>query len=760
MSNYYNKQSAKVAIMNVLIEKGWNIFGYKADESDSMTDYWSPAHWDGVAEKNGFVLLVDQHSTHYSGFEVKKYNYNVKGSSADNYSKIQKLQATLNDAAATENEKEVCKRKIEVLENKEVAKPTYTIEQTYPTFSFANPKSCTWHIEKDGEIIAKGKGLTTVYECNDRELTKVNAEKFVSKIESKINSMDSLVPVQQKVVKKVTKPVQETRQTIQEGDVLSFDYHGHFWKVISVYTRKDGKVCATYELLGRKYQQLKNSQRYYDYMEKLEKNVQEGTVKIHTIQEVEEITYKTVYKKATRQGKKENLLASEEVSATTETTQEAPEQSETNSELTSEIIENSKAEIQTEQTTNEITYQTKTGSKGNGIEISFTAKPDEETRNLMKSNGFRWGGRSRSNIWWAILTDERLEIAKQLAGDKDEIEYNSSEDIKPDYLAQLTEAQQETLSNRLEKENVKPIRLYKSNTGNSILFESINTNLESPESFFFIISEGGVSHGKGYNFEYLHEYTLIHSYDGLEDAPKKTAFTYPEIEINDITDSKYNISQSIIDREHDANWIFRKQKKDYNKEIQGYFTECNEKVLNAISTTDNEYYIFKLKESLQRFKKNYHAQYVKYLTSKGNTVSWAVTGRAGRNMNKYNKDMERQNNIMLELASMPEEFNSIITKYENKIWKDKQNKINNKIKSTNINVEFTTMTKEFVFMGVNMKKRVYINGDYFICKTWGCFRIFNIKTNKEIHSMKTTEKLEDAKRYVAYLVQQDQQKAV
>lgn len=104
MTNYYDKQSAKVALMHVLENNGWTIYGYTPDASDAMTDYWSPAHWDGVATKNGFVLLVDQYSTSNSGREVKSYNYNANGKT-NNYDKIKKLEATLNDKASTENEK-------------------------------------------------------------------------------------------------------------------------------------------------------------------------------------------------------------------------------------------------------------------------------------------------------------------------------------------------------------------------------------------------------------------------------------------------------------------------------------------------------------------------------------------------------------------------------------------------------------------------------------------------------------------------------
>ncbi len=60
MSTYYESQDVGVMIAHKLMEMdGWEVFGYHADESDSMTDYFSPAYWNGVATKNGYVLCVN-----------------------------------------------------------------------------------------------------------------------------------------------------------------------------------------------------------------------------------------------------------------------------------------------------------------------------------------------------------------------------------------------------------------------------------------------------------------------------------------------------------------------------------------------------------------------------------------------------------------------------------------------------------------------------------------------------------------------------
>lgn len=46
MSTYYDYREVGVMIAHKLMKMGgWKVYGYKADEGDSMTDYWSPAHW-------------------------------------------------------------------------------------------------------------------------------------------------------------------------------------------------------------------------------------------------------------------------------------------------------------------------------------------------------------------------------------------------------------------------------------------------------------------------------------------------------------------------------------------------------------------------------------------------------------------------------------------------------------------------------------------------------------------------------------------
>ena len=65
MSTYYEYQDVKRMIAHKLMNlEGWTVYGYHADESDSMTDYYHPAYWGGVAEKG---VCHRPHTTRGSG---------------------------------------------------------------------------------------------------------------------------------------------------------------------------------------------------------------------------------------------------------------------------------------------------------------------------------------------------------------------------------------------------------------------------------------------------------------------------------------------------------------------------------------------------------------------------------------------------------------------------------------------------------------------------------------------------------------------
>lgn len=156
MSTYYEYRDVKNKIVHRLFYLGgWKVYNYFAGESDPYTDYYSPETWNGIAEKNGYKLVID-HST--PGKE-RVYKAAVIIDSATK-KKIEKLEQMTVERGATISEEKTAKEKIEILYRKaeHEQRKTATKEIIEPGH-MANPPRCNWHIEKDGVIIDKGTGL-------------------------------------------------------------------------------------------------------------------------------------------------------------------------------------------------------------------------------------------------------------------------------------------------------------------------------------------------------------------------------------------------------------------------------------------------------------------------------------------------------------------------------------------------------------------------------------------------------------------------
>ena len=118
MSNYYDYRDVKVMIAHKLMTmEGWKVYGYKADESDSMVDYYSPAYWDGVAEKNGYILCVDVYGE-AEPKEVRQYNYDSFTYDKNIMEKIKKLERMTVARGASESEEMSAKKAVEQLQRK------------------------------------------------------------------------------------------------------------------------------------------------------------------------------------------------------------------------------------------------------------------------------------------------------------------------------------------------------------------------------------------------------------------------------------------------------------------------------------------------------------------------------------------------------------------------------------------------------------------------------------------------------------------
>lgn len=162
MSTYYEYRDVKVMIAHKLMKMdGWKVYGYSPDRSDGMTDYYDPAHWDGIAEKNGYILCVDV-CREAKPKEIREYNYDRFAYDRNIIEKIEKLQQMTVERGASEQEEQSAKMMIlrlqkKVEEDSENANK-YVVTGIIPGH-MANPPRMNWHIEKDGVYIAKGNGI-------------------------------------------------------------------------------------------------------------------------------------------------------------------------------------------------------------------------------------------------------------------------------------------------------------------------------------------------------------------------------------------------------------------------------------------------------------------------------------------------------------------------------------------------------------------------------------------------------------------------
>lgn len=162
MSTYYDYREVGVMIAHKLMKmEGWNVYGYHADNSDMMTDYYDPAHWGGVAEKNGYVFCFNVYGAS-KGEEIRKYNYDGFTYDSSIMEKIAKLERMTVENGASEAEEASAKASIARLQKKAEEsnenKNKYVVIGHIPAH-MEHPPKMNWHIEKDGIIIAKGNGV-------------------------------------------------------------------------------------------------------------------------------------------------------------------------------------------------------------------------------------------------------------------------------------------------------------------------------------------------------------------------------------------------------------------------------------------------------------------------------------------------------------------------------------------------------------------------------------------------------------------------
>lgn len=451
MSNYYEKRDAKVRMSEELRKLGWKIYGYKPNESDSMTDYYSPANWDGIATKNGYTLVVD---CSYSADEkeITRYNPNYINMSEADRNKINSLKNMTVTKGATNGEAENAQKLIEKINAKYEGQTEskYEVIGTIPAH-LGNPNRAMWHIEKDGCLVDKGNALTFIanipdsdeYDINTMQFTErykkvwswVNGErveeerklgeetlKDVKKFKALMlrferiancgnscgdgttetekayqeqNANEKMVKKTFTKVKKVIKPVKVDRNFVQVGDYVNYTGRNKticYWLVTDV---DEKRRTFIYQSTGKKYQEVKNCRRYSNHISKLDQ------YEIFELKEVEEITTeeKWVREKVKNTSKKEE--------AKTES---------------SEVVATEKNIT--------IECKVKFNEDKNGIELLFNKKPSLEVRDNIKALGFRWS--KFNKVWYAKNTEATREKLKEIGLLKEDIKTDMQEKTNND----------------------------------------------------------------------------------------------------------------------------------------------------------------------------------------------------------------------------------------------------------------------------------------------------------------------------------------
>ena len=191
------------------------------------------------------------------------------------------------------------------------------------------------------------------------------------------------------------------------------------------------------------------------------------------------------------------------------------------------------------------------------------------------------------------------------------------------------------------------------------------------------------------------------------------------------------------------------------KKLHQTLHDVLEMTKSVIELTTSTYNKNKLINGFNSFCERYTKELGSYLYQNSINPSWAVTGRGGLNVNRYNKKQDQLNNKMLKVVEMLDKQKSILDKYK---WQFKRETdqaikqgVTNTINGLSSIVEFTTRKREIEYYGYKYNTRSYESNNYFFMNLSGCYRIFEKSTGKEVYSMKTADKLTDAKNYVTYL---------
>jgi hypothetical protein len=170
-----------------LARRGWKLYGWTDDQSDSMTDYYAPEHWDGLAEKDGTLCVVASGpSTGYqpvkSACDAVADCARCKGTGDDPngwtyQSALANPIAWHNDCNAGTGARSLMPHVVspipfrdrgpELCRKCSGGGKVYGNHRTEPNgpawpAHLGNPEHRLWHVERAGRILASGSGIYSV----------------------------------------------------------------------------------------------------------------------------------------------------------------------------------------------------------------------------------------------------------------------------------------------------------------------------------------------------------------------------------------------------------------------------------------------------------------------------------------------------------------------------------------------------------------------------------------------------------------------
>ncbi|RKJ71484.1 hypothetical protein D7X33_22255 [Butyricicoccus sp. 1XD8-22] len=359
------------------------------------------------------------------------------------------------------------------------------------------------------------------------------------------------------------------------------------------------------------------------------------------------------------------------------------------------------------------------------------------------------------------VNEEVLKVIKYIIAESDFHSFPSYEMVfgKTEQVEEVQPEVIETVENTPENVEIEEITQDNTESNNTVQMK-LNEEKNGIELYFDnkpseevrnLLKQNGFRWGKYNKCWYAKQsdktLAIAQQLSNSETAPEEVAkVEYDRIEYVDIT--QFNIPENVEKRLIDNSLINNGRYVGiYTKELQGTLSRLKEATQKVLENTTDNYYHYRLVMSFNSFCKRYSEALNSYYYQSSVNPSWAVTGRGGLNVSRYNKKMDQIHNKLGKTVEIVNDFESLLEKYKYKMKKDQQRQIDNAVNQVDINsIKFETKT-------VN-GKRVYIYDNYMINKNWSTFAVYDVKSGKELYRCKTTQKLEDAKKYVIYLVNQ------